>query len=165
MIKALLFTGFTLFSAVGGLHPFHISVTEIVHKPKEKVIQVSIRLFVDDFEETLQTFTGNESMDILKADNTYLNTEIEKYLGEAFRITGKKPVELQYLGFEFDRDVVWCYLEGTKVKPFDELTVNSTIMTEIFADQENLVHARRDGKVKSLRLSKARPEDAVSWAD
>ncbi|MEM9329188.1 MAG: DUF6702 family protein [Bacteroidota bacterium] len=145
------------------MHPFHISVTEIVHKPDEKVIQVSVRLFLDDFEETLQTFSDNKTLDIMNADKTYLNEEVEKYLKQHFSLMGKKPVTLEYLGLEFDRDVMWCYLEGKKVKSLEALEVTSSIMTEIFPDQENLVHIRREGKVKSLRLTTKKTVDEVNW--
>jgi len=163
MMKALLFLAVLVWPASAHLHPFHISVTEVVHKPKERVIQVSVRLFLDDFEETLRSFTDNGLLDIMEEDETYLNEQVGAYLLKNFAITGKKPVELQYLGFEYDRDVMWCYLEGTKVKPTDELQVKSTVMIEIFEDQENLVHVRKEGKVKSLRLTRSKNLDAVRW--
>ncbi len=163
MVKLLPLLAVLMFPVKTSEHPFHISVTEIRYKPKEKVVQVSVRLFLDDFEETLQGFTGDEYLDIMQADETLLNQEVEKYLKENFSMQGKKPIELEYLGFEYDRDVMWCYLEGTKVKNLTMLKVRSTVMTEIFPDQENLVHIRREGKVKSLRLTRSKNVDEVSW--
>ncbi len=163
MVKLLPLLAVMLFPVKTTEHPFHISVTEIVYKPKDKVVQVSVRLFLDDFEETLRGFTGDELLDIMEADETLLNQQVEKYLEKNFSLQGKKPIELEYLGFEYDRDVMWCYLEGTKVKNLSTLQVTSSIMTEVFPDQENLVHIRREGKVKSLRLTSSKHVDEVGW--
>ncbi|MDU0808883.1 DUF6702 family protein [Aquirufa regiilacus] len=41
------------FPLFGNVHPFHSSVGECVYNPKEKVWEISIRLFQDDLEQGL----------------------------------------------------------------------------------------------------------------
>ncbi len=140
--------------AVTWFHPFHVTVMEILHKPQEKVVQVSVRIFMDDLEQALRAETGNTNLNITAEDDyDYLNGEVGNYLGNRIRLTSKKPIALQYLGFEYEDDVLWCYFEATKVKKFDFLEVENSILTEAFSDQENLVHFRRSGEVRSARLS------------
>ncbi len=146
------------------VHPFHISVTEIVHKPEDKVIQMTVRLFLDDMEQGLREFTSNQDLDIFnKADLEYLNENIGKYVLENLALTTKKELELNYLGFEYDNDVLYCYIESVKVKPFDQLTLTNTLLTTTFDDQENLVHVKKGGKVKSLRMSRTNDRDTLEW--
>ena len=147
-------------------HPFHISVTEILHKPKDKVIQMTVRLFQDDMEQGLREFTGNEDLDLLKKeDSVYLTEVLGKYLLQNLELTTKKKLELHYLGFEYDQDVIYCYIESMKVKPFDQLTVSNTLLTSTFGDQENLVHVKKAGKVKSLRLSLNKDRETLAWEE
>jgi len=135
-------------------HPFHISVMEVLYRPESKSVQVSVRLFLDDLEVALQAETQNRTLDI--TDETsfdYLNQQIGKYMSKRIKITGKKDIPLTYLGFEYEDDALWCYLEATKVKKFDIIEIENEILIEAFSDQENLIHFRTDGKVESARLS------------
>ncbi len=135
-------------------HAFHISVTEILYKPEDKVVQVSVRLFLDDLELALRAETGNQALDIAdKSNYDYLSEAVGKYVKKRLRVSSKKPIPLTYLGFEYEEDVLWCYLESEKVKKFEAIKVENELLTEAFSDQENLVHFRRGGKVKSVRLS------------
>ncbi|MDW3196855.1 MAG: DUF6702 family protein [Cytophagales bacterium] len=145
-------------------HPFHISVTEILHKPEEKVIQMTVRLFQDDMEQGLQEFTGNVELDILnKEDSVYLTEIIGQYVLNNLSLTTKKELTLNYLGFEYDNDVIYCYIESVKVKPFDQLTISNELLTSTFDDQENLVHVKKANKVKSLRMTSNKSLETLEW--
>ncbi len=146
------------------VHPFHISVTEIVHKPEDKAIQMTVRLFLDDMEQGLREFTGNEDLDIFnQADSVYLEETLGKYVIQNLQLNTKKELTLNYLGFEYDKDVLYCYIEALKVKPFDRLTISNTLLTSTFEDQENLVHVKKAGKVKSLRMSLNKNMETLEW--
>ncbi len=139
-----------IFSA---LHPFHISVTEILYRPNEKTIQVSVRIFLDDLELGLRAETGDNKLDIKDSPQSELNTHIGNYVKSRLKLKTKKPLELGYLGFEYEDDALWCYFETEKVKKFEVIEIENKILIDAFNDQENLVHFRTEGKVKSVRLS------------
>lgn len=145
-------------------HPFHISVTEILHKPEDKAIQMTVRLFQDDMEQGLREFTGNADLDILKKeDSVYLTDIIGQYVLKNLSLTTKKELTLNYLGFEYENDVIYCYIESVKVKPFDQLTISNRLLTSTFDDQENLVHVKKANKVKSLRMSLNKDVETLKW--
>ena len=145
-------------------HPFHISVTEIKDNRDQKALQMTVRLFLDDLEQGLREHSQNNELDIYqKEDSVYLNGVLEKYVLANLSISTKKALELNYLGFEYDQDVLWCYVEATKVRPFTELTIRNTLLVSTFDDQENLVHVRKNGKVKSLRMSKSKDRQQLNW--
>lgn len=140
------------------LHPFHLSVTNVYYKPNEKVVQVEQRVFLDDLEEALRDYTGNQELNVTENDDEMISEIAGKYLLEKFKITANgKSVELVYLGneLEIDANVMWCYFEAEKVKKFDSFTVTNSILTEKFDDQENIIHYEfPDGKKRSERTGK-----------
>lgn len=145
------------------IHPFHISVTNIYYKEKEKIMQVEQRIFLDDLEEALQDYSGNEKLDIIADDQGELQELIEQYLAENFTITIKeKPVNLVFLGMEqeADQNVLWCYYEAEKVKKFDSFRVMNSTLTEKFSDQENIIHFDPKGNTISERTGLGR-----EWAE
>ena len=146
-------------------HPFHVSVTEIVHKSKSKTLQVSVRLFLDDLELALRHQSGNEMLDIVKTDSALLNQYIEQYVSSKLTLKTKRPLKMNYLGFEYDRDVLWCYLEVSKVRTFDEIHISNSLLTEVYRSQENLVHVRKNDETKSLRFSSDKTEGSVNWKE
>lgn len=139
----------------GILHPFHLSVTNVYYKADEKVVQVEQRIFLDDLEEALRDYTGDQKLNVTEDDQKEISAIIEKYLLEKFQITANgQPIELAYLGNELvkDENVMWCYFEAEKVKKFDSFLVTNSVLTEKFDDQENIIHYTfPNGKKRSER--------------
>lgn len=138
----------------GWLHPFHVSVTNIYFKADEKVVQVEQSIFLDDFEEALRDYSGNQKLDITEGDREVINVLVKKYLAEHFKITvDGKTFPIVYLGneIELDANVMWCYYEAEKVKNFTSFKVMNDLLTEKFSDQENIIHHKTANGTKSER--------------
>lgn len=138
------------------LHPFHVSVTDIKFKEEKKSLQVSTRIFMDDLEEALKMEYQLEKYDILeKKDDPETKNWIKNYLLKNFKLSSdSKPLDLKFIGFEFESDVVWCYLEVEKIRKIKNLTVENSLLTSTYSDQENLVHLRAYEQVLSRRMNK-----------
>ena len=142
-------------SLVSLMHSFHVSVSDMKYKEEHKSIQVSTRIFLDDLELALRNFSGQQSLDILeKSEWESVQNMLGEYLLTKVTLKDEKGrvYELHYLGAEVEDDVMWCYLEVEKVKKIKSITVTNTILHEVWEDQENLVHFRAFGDVKSARL-------------
>ena len=142
-------------SLVSLMHSFHVSVSDMKYKEEQKSIQVSTRIFLDDLELALRNFSGQQSLDILeKSEWESVQNMLGEYLLTKVTLKDEKGrvYELHYLGAEVEDDVMWCYLEVEKVKKIKSITVTNTILHEVWEDQENLVHFRAFGDVKSARL-------------
>lgn len=147
------------------LHPFHVSVCDITYESSDKHFKISTRMFLDDLENTMKVFTGDSKFNITApGDSAYIHQSIAKYLKDnlEFDVDGK-VYSYHYLGGEIDIDVMWCYLEIIELKDFQVIRVKNTIMTEMFNDQENLVHIRKNGRVRSLRLNNDDPAGTATW--
>lgn len=145
-----------LFSAYLFFHAFHVSVTDIEHDAESKAIQISHRIFLDDLETSLKKYHKLERVDTYKPQNLEkLDSLIAIYLKDKvlFEINGEaKP--FRYLGSELEGDARWCYYEIENVEAVDEAIVTNTALMETFDDQQNIVHFKSKGKLKSYKLDK-----------
>ena len=137
-------------------HPFHVSVTDIVHNKEAQSIQVSQRIFIDDLEQGLKKFHGLGYVDTYQPkDLKRLDSLIAGYLAEKvfFRINGKE-YPFKYLGSEVESDARWCYYEIEGIAAVSEAEITNALLMEIFDDQQNIVHFKANETLKSYKLDK-----------
>lgn len=138
------------------LHAFHVSVCEIEFDEKQKQLEITHRIFLDDLEIAL-TDWSKEKVDVLNPeDPELLNQMIGQYLTEktTYLLNGKS-VNASYLGSEKEESVMYCYQVITGVKKVKSLKVTNETLMETYDDQTNIVHIEKDDQMKSLKLSKS----------
>lgn len=135
------------------LHPFYVSVIEINHNAKEATVEVSVRIFAEDLEKTLQKYTSTK-LDIMKpADNAFLEKQIGTYLTRTIRLKiNGQPVTLHYLGHELQKESVWSYLEIPKTADVKKLEIDCTLLYDFEKLQSNLIHVKARNTSKSYKL-------------
>ncbi|MES2332255.1 MAG: DUF6702 family protein [Bacteroidota bacterium] len=143
-----LMTGF-----VSLIHPFFISVIEINHNAKEATVEISVRIFTEDFEKTLQKRTTTR-LDIIKpADNAFLDKQISSYLAEKIKLkVNGQPVTFHYLGHEVQKESVWSYMEVEKVSDVKKLEVDCSLLYDFEKAQSNIIHVKNKETEKSYKL-------------
>ena len=147
------------------LHPFHVSVCSIHHSPDEQTLQITQKIFADDLEEALTAASTSGPIDVLNPpDPDALDALIDDYLRNHLQITVNGQVtEATYLGHEREEMALWCYLEVSGVPDIQSLSVRSTILTNTFDDQTNIVHVEYQNALKSMKLAKDYPDDQVTF--
>ena len=146
------------------LHPFHVSVTDIIFKEDDESLQITHRLFIDDMEETLGD-TFDISIDIIKEKGTQrLDSLLEIYIFNHFKlyVDGDK-LESKYIGHEVEEEAIWVYSEVMDFDDTGKLKVTNKLMTDVFSDQSNLVHFDLNEEITSLRLSKDHHSDVIEY--
>ncbi len=145
-----LFYSFLLF-----LHPIHLSVSEINYNEKDKALQITSRIFLDDLELSIRNQRKQPDLDLLEP-GAGLTTEqlMSNYVLKNFtvKLDGKLQ-KLNFLGFEREDPAVICYIEIENVKKFKTIEVKNEVIMETHDDQSNLIHVTYKGPVKSLRLT------------
>lgn len=143
------------------LHPVHVSVTEIEYSEKNKSLQITSRIFIDDLELSIQKQLKQESLDILQPKNGMTTDQmVSAYLRDHLKIKlDGKPAKINYIAHEIEDAAIICYLEIENVKKLKSLEVTDDVIQEIHADQSNLVHITFKGPVKSYRLVRDKPTD------
>ena len=134
-------------------HPFHVSVVEINHNPSDKNLEISCKIFTDDFESVLvQNYKTKVDL-INPPDRKAVDKLIEDYIKTHLVITADgKPTSFKYLGFEREDDAIFSYVEAINIPSVKKLDIVNRIMYDYFQDQTNLLHVVVGGVRKSTKL-------------
>jgi hypothetical protein len=147
------------------LHPIHVSVTEIEFDEKEKSLEIMMRVFADDLEDTMRKHMNQPGLDIISPSNGMtVDQMVSGYLSQHFKVSlDGKAQKTSYLGHEREADTFIFYIEVTNVKKWKTIQIQNDILTEVFDDQSNLVHVTVKDEVKSLRLTRDTPADKITF--
>jgi hypothetical protein len=135
------------------LHPFYISVIDINHNTKASSLEMSIRVFTPDLEQTLQKYS-NTKVDIANPkDKTLLDNQIITYINQKIQIkVNGQSANINYIGHEIQNESVWIYAEITKVTQLKKLDINCSILYDYKDLQSNIFHVKSNGNEKSFKL-------------
>ena len=151
ILGLLLLTALPLTGNTGADHEFHLSKCLIEYNSSEQALQISMHLFIDDLEDALR-LKGQDNLQIgTPKEDPQAETYLRAYLAEHFVLTvnGQK-VEHTFLGKEPGEDPLslWCYIEVPAISNLRSLQVKTSILTETFADQKNLISVVGPGQRK-----------------
>lgn len=152
-----------LTSAKPADHPFHVSVTEINYNAADKNLEISCKIFTDDFEKILAK-NYKTKVDLINPTNkAAMDSLIKKYIISHLSISiNGKPVSLSYLGFENDKEAAYSYFEVNNTLSATKIDITSNLMYDQFDDQVNIMHVIVGGKRKSNKLTY--PDNSLSFS-
>ena len=120
---------------------------EINHSPADSVLEISCKIFTDDFERILVKNYKSKVDLINPPDRKATDKLVSDYIRTHLLIkTDDKTQTLSYLGFERDNDAIYVYVEIVKVASVKKVEVSTNLMYDLFDDQTNLVHVVVGGK-------------------
>ncbi len=163
MIKGILLCAWVGISSL--LHPFHVSISDVVYSESEKTLQISSRIFQDDLEQAMNKVHNVDNYFETRG-NDLIKKDLSSFLKDNLRFAVNGTAEdYQFLGYELEEGVVWCYMEINKVRKLKNMEVQYTILFDSFDDQYNLLHLKYRGEIKSLRFSKNQPIGRLELED
>jgi len=138
---------------VRGFHPFHVSVAEINHNATDKTLEISCKIFTDDFEKVLaQNYKAMVDL-INPPDKKAMDTLVKKYIKTHLSIhVDGKPVNFSYIGFERESEAVYSYFQVDNMASVKTISITNKLMQDLFTDQINLMHVIVGGNRKSTKL-------------
>lgn len=135
------------------LHPFHVSVIEMEHNASEKSLEISCKIFTDDFE-TILAKNYKTKVDLINPPNkAAMDTLVKKYILShvSIKVNGKQVV-LNYIGFENESEAAYGYFEVTNIPNVSKVEFRNVILHDKFDDQINIMHVKAGGNRKSTKL-------------
>ena len=139
---------------LGIFHPFHISICEIDYDGESKSLQITSRLFQDDLEFALAS-AGNRSAFFSETPKDQAEQVLRGFFEKHLSVmVDNKKMDIRFLGYEIEDNVVWCYLEIENVNSLKEISLQYSVLVDTFSDQINLAHIRYQGNVRSLKFQK-----------
>ena len=143
-------------------HPIFVSVTEIEHNAKEKTLEVSCKIFTDDFENTLMQ-AYHVHVDLLEPKykdsmNKLVNEYVQKHLSIALE---SKTVALKFIGYEQIEEGIYSYYQADNISSVKNISITDNVLYEYKPEQFSLIHITVNGNRKSTKLNN--PDDKVSF--
>ena len=143
-------------------HDFHASITQMVYNQKEKTVEISIRIFTDDFEKALSAASNAK---IHLAANDKNDTLIEKYIHAHFGYVSpqKQSVPIKYIGHEIEADANWLYLEMPHAESLTGGTLTQNALMELFDDQVNMINIQYQSQKKTFVFRKSQSTQPIRF--
>ena len=141
LILLILFSIFN-FNFSEKYHPVHFSVINMEYNDKTEAFDISIKLFIDDFEKIINK-NDNVVLNLGKENQLKdCNKLIDKYIKKNFVIVfDKKAVSknLEQKKFTVNENdkAIWIYYALKSKKPIKVL-IRNTLMNDLYNDQKNL---------------------------
>ena len=146
------------------IHKYYISLCEIEYLEDQQSIQIVMGMFIDDLEFTLNKnhatnlylATPDEAKNV---DNYY-----EKYLNEHFNIIVNDRAEsYEYIGNEYDGDIVRFYLEITDVEQLKSIEIINTSLFRDFEAQLNIIKVKVKNFHKTFYLNRKNDKGMLNF--
>jgi len=146
------------------MHKYYVSLCEIEYLKEKQSIQITIGVFIEDIEVSLNKNTGKQLNLASKTEVANVNDYYKKYLNEHLQISvnGKNQL-FKYIGKEYDGDIVRFYLEITDIKELKSIEVFNNILTEDFSDQKNIVKIKVKDFNKTFYLNKSNNKSLLKF--
>lgn len=146
------------------MHKFYLSLTQIDYNEKSQALQITMNVFIDDFELALNDTFNKEFNLNTEQELTDSNTNIHDYLKEHFKVKLEgKPVAFNYIGRRYEADLVFLYLEFEDVTDVKTIEIENTVLFRYFEDQKNLIKLKIKGEFDSLMLTKGKKKGLLNF--
>ena len=146
---------FLLISLAFTTHKYYLSLTQIEYNKDQNSLEVIINVFMDDIELAINKEYAIDlnltTKDEFKDADVYFHNYLTKNL--TFTIDND-IVTHNYIGKEYEGDLVYFYLEIAVKENPKYLEVFNTILLTYFEQQQNIVKFKNDSKRQSKILSK-----------
>ena len=162
MIKRLIILLFLSYTSINSLsHPVHVSVVNI--SIDGLLMNVTVQTFVDDWETAYFHYFGKSIQ--LKEPENLEGEWFNQYFLESFKISTKnRESRIRFITdtiFFNDLSMTMKMHAKLKEEP-DSLYIYNSILSDIFADQTNLLIYSRNGLEKGIRFDYYKHEEFVT---
>lgn len=145
-------------------HPLHVSVLEVNHNATEKSLEISVRIFTDDFEKVLAQNYKTKIDLINPPDRSAMEKLVNDYIYKHVRLeVDGKLMNFSPLGYEKDNDAIYSYFEVDSMPSVKKINITNTLMHDMFTDQINLMHITVGGNRKSTKLNYPDKEATIQF--
>ena len=146
------------------IHPYYVSILEIDYRPDRAALQITMRVFTDDwqlmlnthYDKTLRLDPDTDTEKVLTHSTDYFQQHLELNLNGT-------DVTPSVLGKEYQDDQLLLYLEIAGVAELQTLAVSNRILFAELEGQQNIVRIKTPTKRKSFLQSQGRSRDVFRF--
>jgi hypothetical protein len=143
-----------VFVTMGFAHPIYVSVTEVEYNATEKSLEVSCKIFTNDFEKALSQHyktpidllsgKNKAAMDVIVSDYVRKNLSIE---------VDNKKTTLTFLGYEKIDEGIYCYLQAEGITTPKKIIITDKVLYDYKKEQVSVLHVTIGGERKSTKIN------------
>lgn len=153
----------SLSAATPALHAYHSSITELRYNAAKKQLELSVKVFTDDFEKALSqgqptrvnlTDAGPRPLALASA---LLQRTVQ------FSTVAGKALPLQVLGMQPENDGYWFYCKVPLPEPLPGVKLRHTLLLDQFPDQMNIVNVEAGTQKQSALFRAGHEQQTINW--
>ena len=154
---------FPLAGAAPALHAYHSTITELRYNAAKKQLELSVKVFTDDFEKALSQ--GQPTHVNLTEAGPRPLVLASAYLRRTLQVstTAGVPLQLQVLGMQAENDGYWFYCKVPLPSPVSGVKLRQAALLDAFSDQMNIVNIEANGQKQSALFRAGHEQEVLSW--
>lgn len=136
------------------LHPVHVSVTNLDLDPVRGKVELSVKIFADDFQELILQKYGVQLNIVEQEDPGDRIMTVNAYIQEALQLVfnGNEAADLQFVESKLNEEAIWLFYRYEHPGKIRRVDILNRVMLEKFNDQTNLMIVSYDDKQNGYRL-------------
>ncbi len=157
---------FICFTISTSFHPIHVTVTNINFNSNNKAFDVSIKLFLDDFQNVILKNNSVElnlgkTNELSNADNYILNyiRNNVKFTINNNKLSQKK---LKFVRKEIIDGAIWLYFTYQLSGKIETIQVDNNLLNDYYPDMTNLVIMKYNNIENGYTLDKHKTSFKIS---
>jgi hypothetical protein len=144
-------------------HPLHVTFSELNYNKDSKTIELSIRIFTDDFETTLRSYSSAKVDLTHPSDKKTTEKWMNDYIQKNFVLyIDSKLQTLQFVGYEIKGESVWVYFESVVSAVPKKFNVINQLLYDFSNKQMNLIRVIIENNEKTGKLT--HPDKSLSFS-
>jgi len=139
-------------------HDYYVSTTQVDYLSEKNTLQITIRMFIDDFEIMIQENNSELKVDP-DSSSQEINKILDQYVIEKFKIfVNQQLVIFNFIGKEYKTDLIQVYYEVDLIESIKSIAFENHLLFDFFDDQQNIIHFKKNKFRKSFLLKKNNPK-------
>jgi hypothetical protein len=136
------------------LHPVHVSVTNLDLDPVRGKVELSVKIFADDFQDLILHKYGVQLNIIEQEDPGDKIAAVNEYMQEALQLVfnGNETADLQFVDAKLNEEAIWLFYRYEHHSKIRKVDIVNRIMLEKFNNQTNLMIVTFNEKQNGYRL-------------
>ena len=136
-------------------HPLRLSVTMMDIDPETGEVELSIKLFSDDFEDLIFKKYGVQLYITSLSDPGDKIEVVNRYIAEALHcsINGDAPASLEFIESRLNTEAIWLTYSYKHQGRIQKMKVINTLMLELFKNQSNILTVSYNDRKYNYRLN------------
>ena len=143
------------------VHDYYVSTTE-VNFSYNNHLQITVKVFIDDFEEMIQDNNNNLKL-APDSDSKKIDQITNQYISEKLIIKiNNSQLKYEFIGREYKSDILQLYYEAVLTEKVQVITFENNILYDYFKNQQNIVHFKNDKFRRSFLFTKNNSKSSLS---